>query len=209
MQEQTIRFYQRWVMMMKRCYIVDDVNYSNYGARGIYVCSEWHDPNVFVAWCFEHHDKGLSIDRINNDGPYSPDNCIFATPKQQNRNTRANVWVEYEGERVILADLARKLGIKSHVIRARMQGYPNNPEVWFVPKNQAIPLMRAIKPEQTKRPSNKGVGKKIQTPWGRLNRSEAAEKEGVSNYVLRARIKKYPDNPELWFSAEKSGDLLA
>ncbi|WP_157870168.1 hypothetical protein [Streptomyces ossamyceticus] len=83
--------YHRWRNMMGRCYDRRDPHYANWGARGISVCSEWHDPQTFVrdldkllGPCPEGH----SLDRIDNDGNYEPGNVRWATPLTQRHNQR-------------------------------------------------------------------------------------------------------------------------
>ena len=74
--------------MIGRCTDANQHNYKYYGQRGISVCSEWtNDFLSFFKWAIEHgYSSDLSIDRINNDGNYEPDNCRWATILQQNRN---------------------------------------------------------------------------------------------------------------------------
>lgn len=89
---QTKAWYTRWHSMRSRCENPNHKSFSDYGERGIYVCDEWQDVRVFVDWCIENcpnvEDKSLSIDRIDNDGPYAPWNCRFATKCDQNLNRR-------------------------------------------------------------------------------------------------------------------------
>lgn len=79
--------YKTWRNMISRCENKNDHAYKNYGARGIYVCEEWHDINSFISDMGDR-PEGASLDRINNDGPYSPQNCRWATNAQQSRNRR-------------------------------------------------------------------------------------------------------------------------
>ncbi len=82
------RFYNTWQNMMSRCYYEKDKAYKNYGGRGISVHKDWHSPAVFVAWAESTYIKGLTLERSDNDGNYTPNNCTWATKKEQVRNTR-------------------------------------------------------------------------------------------------------------------------
>lgn len=86
------RLYNIWTLMKARCYNKNNRAYHNYGGRGIAVCDEWKDDfQAFYVWSIENgYVENLSIDRINNNGNYSSNNCRWVTRKQQNRNTRRN-----------------------------------------------------------------------------------------------------------------------
>ena len=85
------KHFSRWKGMIERCYYPKHKDYHNYGGRGITVCEEWREhPKAFIEWIEKesNYKKGLSLDRIDGDGNYEPDNCKFSTPTEQalNRN---------------------------------------------------------------------------------------------------------------------------
>ncbi len=83
------KLYGIWLAMKARCRCETDAGYKYYGARGILVCAEWNDFNVFELWAKRSGYKiGLTIDRINNDGNYEPLNCRFVTHTENMQNSR-------------------------------------------------------------------------------------------------------------------------
>ena len=84
------RFYNTWCSMKHRCYNIKRQEYKWYGGRGITVCEEWLDVRNFIAWCEMTHPntEGVSLDRIDNDKGYSPENCRWTTKTTQNINQR-------------------------------------------------------------------------------------------------------------------------
>ena len=85
------KLYKIWTSMKDRVLNPKDKNYNDYGGRGITICDEWKDVQNFYNWAITNgyeEDKGLSIDRINNEGNYCPENCRWTTQTIQSRNTR-------------------------------------------------------------------------------------------------------------------------
>jgi hypothetical protein len=93
----TSRTYKTWSKMRSRCSNPSDIEYPRYGARGITVCERWMSSfEAFVADMGER-PEGMTLDRVDSNGNYDPQNCRWATPKQQARNKRNNVIITIDG----------------------------------------------------------------------------------------------------------------
>lgn len=115
--------YHEWLAIKQRCYNPKAHNYERYGGRGIYMCDEWKDSvEKFAEWVESAGGfrDGLSIDRIDNNGPYAPWNCRFATLKEQQRNQRTNHIIEYNGESHCIAEWAEILGMNYGTLSNRL-----------------------------------------------------------------------------------------
>lgn len=112
--------YLTWQNMVARCKNAKNDNYGRYGARGIKVCERWLVFENFVA-DMSPRPEGYTLDRIDNNKGYSPENCKWATQSTQCRNTERNVFIEYKGRRQVLTDWSRELGISAERIRQRMR----------------------------------------------------------------------------------------
>lgn len=117
--------YSRWRDMIARCYNPKTRAYADYGARGIYVCDEWKDDvEVFYNWALENgYSPELSIDRIDNDGPYAPWNCRWVDTNTQANNKRNNISVKVGNSKVSLQDFLNVRQIKPHIyghLRAKL-----------------------------------------------------------------------------------------
>lgn len=120
------RIYCIWEGMIGRCERKLNESYHNYGGRGITVCERWHNFENFYNDTKEGYADNLTLDRFpNRNGNYEPSNFRWATTKQQSRNTNRNVYLEYNGENLILTEWAERLGFKRSVIPARISyGWP-------------------------------------------------------------------------------------
>jgi hypothetical protein len=108
--------------MCKRCGDPSDKRWSDYGGRGITVCSEWRgDRHKFYQWCAENGiESHLQIDRIDNNKNYEPSNCKFSTRMEQAVNTRKNVFLEWNGKRQTISQWAREVGVKYRALQHRI-----------------------------------------------------------------------------------------
>lgn len=115
--------YNAWQHIRSRCYNKNSPAYPEYGGRGITVCDRWLESfENFYADMGPKPSRKHSIDRYpDNDGPYSPSNCRWATRAEQNRNTRQNVILEFNGKRMCLTEWADLLGICKTTLFARIQ----------------------------------------------------------------------------------------
>ena len=101
--------YKTWTGMHRRCYEETDKNYSRYGKRGIGICERWHSFENFYA-DMGNKPAGMSIERIDNNKGYSPDNCRWATKVEQSKNRRLTINLTYNGITMCLKDWSRKIG---------------------------------------------------------------------------------------------------
>lgn len=107
--------------MRQRCYNPHCPSYKDYGARGIEVCRSWRDSFENFYADMGDMPPGRTLDRLDNDGPYDPENCTWSTPAQQARNRRTTRWIDIgEGEKVVAADLAQELGMSTQTLIARI-----------------------------------------------------------------------------------------
>lgn len=117
------RLYHVWEGMIQRCTNPHFSQFADYGGRGITVCERWRDFAAFLADMGEPEAK-LSIERRDNDAGYSPDNCYWATRAQQRANQRVRkdaTYIDVEGKRVRLSDMARERGIRHNTLHARIK----------------------------------------------------------------------------------------
>lgn len=121
--------------MMHRCYTETHKAFRNYGGRGITVCGRWrNNPDVFVADMGPRPSKQHSIERLDNDKGYSPENCIWALRGQQNRNSRRNVWLTIGERTMVLMDWAIECGVDYDTLANRLKrGWP--PHLAIDPRN--------------------------------------------------------------------------
>ena len=114
------RIYSIWRMMLQRCERIEHKYYAYYGGRGISVCNEWHDFETFEKWAYANgYKERLTLDRVNNDGNYCPENCRWATQKEQANNRSNSRRISYNGETHNIEEWADILGINKSTLASR------------------------------------------------------------------------------------------
>lgn len=126
--------YRLWNGMISRCDNERRYGYKYYGGRGITVDPCWRDFRNFVEDMMPTWQKGLSLERKDNDGPYSKDNCKWATMREQHQNKRNNVWLTFQGKRLNVAGWACELGMDSNTLYERLKSG------WCVEKALTTPV---------------------------------------------------------------------
>ena len=115
------RLYDIWRAMRHRC---RNTEYARYGGRGIKVCDEWNDYETFYDWAIHNgYESDLSIDRIDNDGDYCPENCRWANNVTQGNNKSTNRYIEYNGISHTISEWSRIFGIHRESLRYRINNH--------------------------------------------------------------------------------------
>lgn len=137
------RLYSIWQCMKGRCNYPSHEHYQNYGGRGIKICDSWNgDFMSFYDWAMSNgYSDDLSIDRKDNDKGYSPDNCRWATSKEQTANRRkttigskvgirATITISYLGEEKTIPEWAEQYGLTYEILRKRLRKIIMPPELF-------------------------------------------------------------------------------
>jgi hypothetical protein len=127
--------YRIWGLMIDRCTNPNSPTYQHYGARGIQVCERWRKFENFLADMGNRPSPQHSIERKNNAGNYEPQNCKWATKREQTRNRRTSRMLTFEGQTRTVAEWADITGIQSRTIRARL-----DEQRWSVERALTVPV---------------------------------------------------------------------
>lgn len=121
--ESKTKLYRKWVGIKRRCYDTNCHNYSDYGGRGIRVCDEWkNDFLAFKRWVLEtREDESLTIERIDVNGDYCPENCTWIDKKGQSNNRRSCLLYTYNGKTQNLTQWCEELGLNYKLIHERIR----------------------------------------------------------------------------------------
>lgn len=124
-------------LMKARCCNSSNPNYKNYGARGITVCEEWKNNfKAFKTWALNNgYSDSLTIDRIDNNKGYCPENCRWVSMKEQCNNYRHNHLITYKGKTMTMAQWAEEEGIPYYRLRARLNYYKDDMSKVFAKKD--------------------------------------------------------------------------
>lgn len=115
------RLHNIYYKMKQRCDNPNNTDYKNYGGRGITYCQDWRDFQFFSDWAITHgYSDTLTLDRINVNGNYCPDNCRWITIEQQQRNRRSNKMVEWNNEIHCCSEWDEILGYPTGTIQQRL-----------------------------------------------------------------------------------------
>lgn len=119
------RIHNIYHKIKRRCYNEKEPRYKDYGGRGIVMCDEWLNPvdgfDKFVDWAFANgYRDDLTIERIDVNGNYCPENCKWITLKEQGFNQRRTLWVDYKGEHIQLRKLCSRLGKSYDTVHDRV-----------------------------------------------------------------------------------------
>lgn len=136
------REYGRWNSMVQRCINPQVASYPRYGGRGITVCDRWRTFENFLADMGPIPSPEYQIDRIDNQGDYSPENCRWADRRTQMNNKGCTCWIEWRGERKPLTNWADVTGIPACEIHRRLK------RGWSVDRALTQPLRtRNVRPD--------------------------------------------------------------
>lgn len=171
------RIYNIWAMMRQRCENPHHTSYKHYGARGISVCKRWKTSFENFYADMGVPPKNFCLERIDNNGPYSPDNCRWESRREQLNNTRRNVYYEYEGERITAFELARRKGLLPGILSHRLK------KGWSIEKALNEPVVENARHRRCDREFLEYNGE-------RLTAHQWSKKIGIDAGSIRSRLRR-------------------
>jgi len=170
--------YRQWCSMKDRVRDSDaNGRRRRYAGRGIKVCDEWRSFEAFYADMGSSWREGLTLDRIDNDGDYEPGNCRWATYREQSLNTSRNRRIDTPWGCITINEAAARSGVNRATIASRLDAGTDPLCEHHANKG---------KPCKSRRRS---TNRFLDTPWGQLTVTEAAERSGVGIHALHKRLK--------------------
>jgi hypothetical protein len=167
----TSEIYRVWAQIVNRCRNPTVKSYKYYGARGITICDRWLKFDNFFE-DMGHAPPGCSIERIDNDGPYSPRNCRWATRQEQAQNKSNSRLLTHGGRTQTMAEWARELGVNPSAILYRLKKWPIE---------QALTV---AKPERPNAKLNMRQARAIRASYPDLSMEKIAAKYSVSKKTI-------------------------
>lgn len=119
LRQENKNIYWAWKSMKQRCLNPRCAAYKNYGARGITICEEWMEFEPFCEWALHSgYKRGLDLDRRDNSGGYSPENCRWITRRENTNNRRKTIFLEVDGVRNPRTEWERQLHLPKGILKA-------------------------------------------------------------------------------------------
>lgn len=112
--------YMIWGQMIQRCKNRNNPAFKNYGGRGIYVCEQWLNFEIFIK-DMGAKPNGFTLDRIDNSKGYSPENCRWSSRAENNKNKRNNIWITLDGVSLVLSDWSKKSVVTYRTLHKRIK----------------------------------------------------------------------------------------
>jgi hypothetical protein len=139
------KLFKVWSGIKYRCYREKSEGFKNYGMRGIRMCEAWlMSFKSFYDWAVSNGwKKGLTVERIDNDGDYSPENCVLATMRVQSRNCRRNRHITYHGKTMPLICWCDELGLKYDIVSQRLNALKWTVEMAFERPVRKLPKRKS------------------------------------------------------------------
>ena len=183
--ERNTKLYGVWASMRQRCNNPNEKEYKNYGGRGIKVCEAWEYYINFSEWAHMHgYEEGLTIDRIDVNGNYCPENCQWIPFELQARNKTNTYWVTYEGRKMSLPEACELSGVPEYTFRSRvLNGWS---------EEKALSIM----PQQNKRSDlhkkAEKAGLNYHTVYSRIYQMGWSEEEALNTPISMRKSVRLP-----------------